>query len=179
MASSRTAKLINGRNAAGASPYFKNTFTCLLNPNKSANLVQELFLQKELNRWKLLVWHLAWYFQEWQLWHSLSLSMAAVGQKTKTIKHLMGNIEIISKLKYLSRKLEQEQEQSTSHQKVSKKRRSDPDIEYKRDEKDWWWCDDVWPIDCRIKSPHYCWWGFTLLVGLPGLKPGTKGWWEP
>jgi CBS domain containing-hemolysin-like protein len=45
MASSRTAKLINGRNAAGASPYFKNTFTCLLNPNKSANLVQELFLK--------------------------------------------------------------------------------------------------------------------------------------
>jgi hypothetical protein len=55
----------------------------------------------------------------------------------------MGNIEIISKLKYLSRKLEQEQEQSTSHQKESKKRRSDPDIEYKRDEKDWWWCDDL------------------------------------
>ena len=78
--------------------------------------------------------------------------MAAVGQKTKTIKHLMGNIEIISKLKYLSRKLEQEQEQSTSHQKESKKRQSDPDIEYKRDEKDWWWCDDVWLIDYRIKS---------------------------
>ncbi len=69
--------------------------------------------------------------------------MAVVDQKTKIIKHLMGVIEIIVKPKDRSRKLEEEQGQSTSHQKESKKRLSDPDIEYKRDEKDWWWCDDV------------------------------------
>lgn len=69
--------------------------------------------------------------------------MAVVDQKTKIIKHLMGIIEIIGKPKDRSRKLEEEREQSTSHQKESKKRLSDPDLEYKRDEKDWWWCDDV------------------------------------
>ena len=78
--------------------------------------------------------------------------MAVVGQKTKGIKYLMGIIDIIGKPKYRSQKLEEEQEQSMSSQKESKKRLSDPDIEYKRDEKDWWWCDDVWPIDYRIKS---------------------------
>jgi hypothetical protein len=55
----------------------------------------------------------------------------------------MGIIEIINKTKDRSQKLEEEQEQSTSNQKESKKRLSDPDLEYKRDEKDWWWCDDV------------------------------------
>lgn len=69
--------------------------------------------------------------------------MAVVDQKTKSIKDLMGIIEIIGKSKYRSRKLEEEQEQSTSNQKESKKRLSDPGIEYKRNEKDWWWCDDV------------------------------------
>lgn len=69
--------------------------------------------------------------------------MAVVDQKTKIIKHLMGIIEIIGKLKDRSWKLEEEREQSTSYQKESKKRLSDPDLEYKRDEKDWWWCDDV------------------------------------
>jgi hypothetical protein len=55
----------------------------------------------------------------------------------------MGIIEIISKPKDRSQKLEEEREQSTSNQKESKKRPSDTDLEYKRDEKDWWWCDDV------------------------------------
>ena len=75
--------------------------------------------------------------------HCLSSSMAVVDQKIKTIKDLMGIIEIINKTKDRSQKLEEEQEQSTSNQKESKKRLSDPDLEYKRDEKDWWWCDDV------------------------------------
>ena len=69
--------------------------------------------------------------------------MAVVDQKIKSIKNLMGILEIIGKPKDHSRKLEEEREQSTSNQRESKKRLSDPDIEYKRDEKDWWWCDDV------------------------------------
>ena len=69
--------------------------------------------------------------------------MAVVDQKIKTIKYLMGTLEIIGKTKDRSRKLEEEREQSTSNQRESKKRLSDPDLEYKRDEKDWWWCDDV------------------------------------
>lgn len=69
--------------------------------------------------------------------------MAVVDQKIKIIKHLMGIIEIIGKPKDRSLKLEKEREQNTSHQKESKKRLSNPDLEYKRDEKDWWWCDDV------------------------------------
>ena len=77
--------------------------------------------------------------------------MAVVDQKIKSIKNLMGILEILGKPKDRSRKLEEEREQSRSHQKESKKRLSDPDIEYKRDEKDWWWCDDVWLIDYRIK----------------------------
>ena len=69
--------------------------------------------------------------------------MAVVDQKIKTIKYLMGILKIIGKTKDRSRKLEEEREQSRSYQKESKKRLSDPDLEYKRDEKDWWWCDDV------------------------------------
>jgi hypothetical protein len=69
--------------------------------------------------------------------------MAVVDQKIKTIKDPMGIIEIIVKSKYRSQKLEEEREQSTTNQRESKKRLSDPDLEYKRDEKDWWWCDDV------------------------------------
>ena len=69
--------------------------------------------------------------------------MAVVDQKIKTIKYLMGILKIIGKTKDRSRKLEEEREQSTSNQRESKKRLSDPDLEYKRDEKDWWWCDDV------------------------------------
>ena len=75
--------------------------------------------------------------------HCLSSSMAVVDQKIKTIKDLMGIIEIIVKSKYRSQKLEEEREQSTSNQRESKNRLSDTDLEYKRDEKDWWWCDDV------------------------------------
>jgi hypothetical protein len=69
--------------------------------------------------------------------------MAVVDQKIKTIKDLMGIIEIIVKSKYRSQKLEEEREQSMSNQRESKNRLSDTDLEYKRDEKDWWWCDDV------------------------------------
>jgi hypothetical protein len=69
--------------------------------------------------------------------------MAVVDQKIKTIKDLMGIIEIIGKPKDRSRKLDEERDQSTPNQRESKKRLSDPDLEYKRDEKDWWWCDDV------------------------------------
>jgi hypothetical protein len=69
--------------------------------------------------------------------------MAVVDQKIKSIKDLMGIIEIIGKSIYRPQKLEEEQKLSTSLQRESKKRLSDPDLEYKRDEKDWWWCDDV------------------------------------
>jgi hypothetical protein len=55
----------------------------------------------------------------------------------------MGILEIIGKPKDRSRKLDEERDQSTPNQRESKKRLSDPDLEYKRDEKDWWWCDDV------------------------------------
>ena len=54
----------------------------------------------------------------------------------------MADVEILGKPLYRSRKL-QEQEQNSSSQQESKKRPSDPDLEYERDEKDWWWCDDV------------------------------------
>ena len=73
----------------------------------------------------------------------LSSSMAVVDQKTKSVKYLMSTIEIIGKPKDFSRKLQEEQEQSKSYQKESKKRLSDSDLEYARDEKDWWWCNDV------------------------------------
>lgn len=69
--------------------------------------------------------------------------MAVVDQKIKSIKDLMGIIEIIVKSKHRPQKLEEEQELSTSNQRESKKRLSDSDLEYKRDEKDWWWCDDI------------------------------------
>jgi hypothetical protein len=68
--------------------------------------------------------------------------MAVVDQKTKNIKHPMGNIEILGRPQYRSRKL-QDEEQNLFTQKESKKRLSDPDLQYERDEKDWWWCEDV------------------------------------
>ena len=37
----------------------------------------------------------------------------------------------------------QDEEQNSSTQQESKKRLSDPDLQYERDEKDWWWCEDV------------------------------------
>ena len=55
----------------------------------------------------------------------------------------MADVEILGKPQYRSRKLQEEQEQNRVTLKESKKRPSDPDLEYKRDEKDWWWCDDV------------------------------------
>jgi hypothetical protein len=54
----------------------------------------------------------------------------------------MADVEILGKPLYRSRKL-QEQEQNSSSQQKSNKQLSDPDLEYERDEKDWWWCDDV------------------------------------
>ena len=145
-------KPINGRSAVGGNPCFKTAFYCLLNPCKSASLDQESLIPERLNRWKLLVWHLACYFQGWQLRHCSSSSMAVVDQKTKNIEHWMGNIEILGRPQYRSRKLQEEQEQNQATRKESKKRPSDTDLEYERDEKDWWWCDDVWLRDFRIKS---------------------------
>ena len=55
----------------------------------------------------------------------------------------MADVEILGKPQYRSRKLQEEHEQNRATQKESKKRPTDPDLEYKRDEKDWWWCDDV------------------------------------
>ena len=75
--------------------------------------------------------------------HCLSSSMVVVDQKTKNIEHEMGNIEILGRPQYRSRKLQEEQEQNQATRKESKKRPSDTDLEYERDEKDWWWCDDV------------------------------------
>ncbi len=54
----------------------------------------------------------------------------------------MSNVEILGRPQYRSRKLEEER-QNLSTQQESKKRLSDPDLEYERDEKDWWWCEDV------------------------------------
>ena len=69
--------------------------------------------------------------------------MAVVDQKTKNIEHPMGNIEILGKPQYRSRKLLEKHEQNKATPKESKKRSTDTDLEYERDEKDWWWCDDV------------------------------------
>ena len=54
----------------------------------------------------------------------------------------MSDVEILGKPLYRSRKL-QDEEQNSSTQQVSKKRPTDPDLQYERDEKDWWWCEDV------------------------------------
>ena len=54
----------------------------------------------------------------------------------------MSDVEILGKPLYRSRKL-QDEEQKLSTQKESKKQPTDPDLQYERDEKDWWWCDDV------------------------------------
>ena len=68
--------------------------------------------------------------------------MVVVDQKTKNIKHRMGNIEILGRPQYRSRKL-QEDEKNLLLEPESKKRLSDPDLKYERDEKDWWWCNDI------------------------------------
>ena len=54
----------------------------------------------------------------------------------------MSDVEILGKPLYLSRKL-QDEEQNLSTQQESKKQLTDPDLKYERDEKDWWWCEDV------------------------------------
>ncbi len=53
----------------------------------------------------------------------------------------MADVEILGRPQYRSRKL-QDEEQNLSTQQKSKKRLTDPDLEYERDEKDWWWCED-------------------------------------
>ena len=54
----------------------------------------------------------------------------------------MADVEILGRPLYRSRKL-QDEEQKSSNQQESKKRPTDPDLEYERDEKDWWWCEDL------------------------------------
>ena len=54
----------------------------------------------------------------------------------------MSDVEILGKPLYRSRKL-QDEEQNSSTQQESKKRLTDPDLQYERDEKDWWWREDV------------------------------------
>jgi len=55
----------------------------------------------------------------------------------------MADVDILGKPQYRSRKLQDEQEQSEANPKESKKQPTDPDLEYERDAKDWWWCDDA------------------------------------
>jgi hypothetical protein len=55
----------------------------------------------------------------------------------------MANVEMLGRPQYRSRKLQDEQEQNSSIQKESKKQLTNPDLQYERDEKDWWWCEDV------------------------------------
>ena len=54
----------------------------------------------------------------------------------------MSDVEILGKPLYRSRKL-QDDEQNLSIQQESMRRLTDPDLEYERDERDWWWCEDV------------------------------------
>jgi len=54
----------------------------------------------------------------------------------------MADVEILGRPQYRSRKL-QDEEQNLSTQQESKKRPTDPDLQYERDEKDWWCREDV------------------------------------
>ena len=54
----------------------------------------------------------------------------------------MSDVEILGKPLYRSRKL-QDEEQNSSNQQKAKQQSTDPDLQYERDEKDWWWCEDV------------------------------------
>ena len=54
----------------------------------------------------------------------------------------MANVEILGRPQYRSRKL-QDEEQNLSTQQESNKRLTYPDLEYERDEKVCWWCEDV------------------------------------
>ena len=54
----------------------------------------------------------------------------------------MADVEILGKPLYRSRKLQDEEQKSSTQQEL-KKRLTDPDLQYERDEKDWWWREDV------------------------------------
>ena len=41
------------------------------------------------------------------------------------------------------RKRQDEEEASQTNPELSQKQIPNPDLEYERDAKDWWWCDDV------------------------------------
>ena len=72
--------------------------------------------------------------------------MAVVDQKTKNIEHLMSNIEILGRPLYLPVKNLLHEQYSPLVQiksKPSKTTLTYTDLQYERDEKDWWWCDDV------------------------------------
>jgi len=54
----------------------------------------------------------------------------------------MADVEILGKPQYRSRKL-QDEERHSFIQQEPKKRLSDSGLQYERDEKDWWWRQDV------------------------------------
>jgi hypothetical protein len=54
----------------------------------------------------------------------------------------MADVEILGKPQYRSRKLQEERQNLSTHQE-SMQRIIEPDLEYERDEKDWWWCEDI------------------------------------
>ncbi len=54
----------------------------------------------------------------------------------------MSNVEILGRPKYRSRKL-QDEKQNLPTQQESKIRPTHPDLEYERDENNWWWREDV------------------------------------
>ena len=74
-------------------------------------------------------------------------TLSSSGPKLTAVHSLKGifmaNIEILGRPQYRSRKHQEEQEHNQAAPKESKKRPTDPDLEYERDVKDWWWCDDV------------------------------------
>jgi len=55
----------------------------------------------------------------------------------------MADVEILGRPQYRSRKLQEETQNLSTHQE-SMQLITDPDLEYERDEKDWWWCEDVY-----------------------------------
>ena len=76
--------------------------------------------------------------------------MAVVDQKTKNIKDPMSNVEILGRPKYRPTKSVDRTEQSLTEERIrnlSERNKNNEyrpiDLAYERDEKDWWWCDDV------------------------------------
>jgi len=62
----------------------------------------------------------------------------------------MSNVEIIGKPKYRSTKLTDRTEQNLTEKRIRnlteyrREKKSTPvDLVYERDDKDWWWCEDV------------------------------------